>query len=460
MKDTFSSFELNAVVSLDPLLAFWEKHLVPECPHMKSMFSDIKEKIDQRPELQGGINDISLLNEHYDVIRPLMTAIFPPASFHSEIAGTLTPCTFEPFYVTPKFQKLFIDNNRFFESLKDDHEFLTTGRLLKIYMLILERIYGFDCMGMDKTNIRKVVNEDTGLDRYYRMIPDFQFVRITPTTKPSDLSDQDREIISENITNVDILGRYIDLGNFEFSGFTIVRAIDITESEVISSLERDLIDRHAIFSSDGIRHLESKLQILFQRPDMAVGIGAVQEDQIMIIKNDCDSKINCLFANSHHISLKDVEDTIWMKAAQQSDVLRVPDLKEKPDLMPIESQAVSAGIRSMLLSPLSYQGDVIGLMEVFTKTPNDFGPLDTLLLKQVTPVFSVALKRGLDEMNKAVQAIIKEKCTAVHPSVEWRFEQSALAHMERLRNNQPSEMEPIVFKDVVPFFGQSDIRGS
>ena len=265
MKDTFSSFELNAVVSIDPLLAFWEKHLVPECPHMRSMFSDIKEKVGQRPELQGAINDISLLNEHYDVIRPLMTAIFPPASFHSEIAGTMTPCTFEPFYVTPKFQELFIDGNKFFESLKNDHEFLTTGRLIKTYMLILERIYGFDCMGMDKTNIRRVPNEHTGLDRYYRIIPDFQFVRITPLNPLDDLSDKDREIIAENITNVDIIGQYINLENFKFSGFTIVRAIDVTESEVISSLERDLIDRHAIFSSEGIQHLESRLQVLLCR---------------------------------------------------------------------------------------------------------------------------------------------------------------------------------------------------
>ena len=84
-----------------------------------------------------------------------------------------------------------------------------------------------------------------------------------------------------------------------------------------------------------------------------------------------------------------------------------------------------------------------------------------MLLEQVTPIFSAALKRGMDEMNKHVQSIIKETCTAVHPSVEWRFEQAAMSHMERLKqNNNASTMEPIIFKDVVPFFGQSDIRGS
>ena len=460
MKEAFLPLTLKSFVSLEPLTVFWEKHLVPKCPQMGSMYSDISEKISQRPELQGAIKDISILNEHYDVIKPLMTAIFSPASFEDEIAGTLTPCTFEPFYVTPKFQQLFVDGNRFLESIRDDHEFATTDRLLKVYMLILERIYGIDCLGMDKTNVRRIPDEHTGMDRYYRVTPDFRFVRITPVDPPRDLSDEDREIISEHITDPDVISRYIDIENFEFSGFTIVRAMDVTESEIVSSLERDLIDQHAIFSSEGIKHLESRLQVLFRRPDMAVGIGAIRGDQVMMIKNDCHSNINCLFANSKHIGLKDVEGTIWMRAAKQPDVMRISDLKEKPDLLPVEEQAVSAGLRSILLSPLTYQGEVIGLMEVFTRNPNDFGPLDTLLLKKVVPIFSVALKRGLDEMNKAVQSIIKEKCTAVHPSVEWRFEEAAIRHMERRRHGEASEMESIVFKDVIPFFGQSDIRGS
>jgi len=82
-------------------------------------------------------------------------------------------------------------------------------------------------------------------------------------------------------------------------------------------------------------------------------------------------------------------------------------------------------------------------------------------LEQITPIFSSALKRGQDELHKHVQSIIKEKCTAVHPAVEWRFEKAAMDHMERIRHGSTaSEMEPIIFKDVVPFYGQSDIRGS
>ena len=403
-----------------------------------------------------------MLIKHQDIITPLMSAIFPPASFHTDIMGAITPCSFEPFFVTPEFQRLFLDNNNF---VKADLKAIVEAEKLKklgiLYSLVLERIYDIKGRRLDVMDIKKIPGEKTGLDRFYGITPDFQFVRIQALEPPRKLSKKDKALITNHITDIDVLSTYIDLDKFEFTGFTIVRATDVTESEVISAFKRDLIDQHSIFSSDGIKLLEDRLQALFRRPDLTLGLGALQGDQVMLIKSDCNSNINCLFSNSHHINLKDIEGSIWMQAVEKGSVLYVPDLSKKENLLPLEQQAVAVGVRSMILSPLYYQGEIIGLLEMFTSTPNDLHSINTLLLEQITPLFSLALKRGQDGMNKQVQSIIKEECTAVHPSVEWRFEKAAIDHMERLRHgDESSEMEPIVFKGVVPFYGQSDIRGS
>jgi len=453
---------IHSVVSLDPLLDFWEKNLAPQCSHMSAMLEEIKEKISQNQALQGRIHDADILNDYPDVIIPLMGSVFPAASFHSDIMGALNPGTFEPFYVSPEFQRLFLDNkNNFKSEIQSSLETDTSKKLLHIYCLVLEKIYHLDCQLHDQMDMKIIPDEKTGLDRYYRITPDFQFVRVKALDPPTQLSKEERSLIAEHVTDIEILSRYIDLSKFELTGFAVVKAVDITESQVISTLERDLIDEHSIFSSDGMKLLESRLQVLFQRSDIAVGIGSLQGDQVMIMKNDCSSNINCLFSNSHHINLKDLQGSIWQQATENKSILKIPDLSKKSNPVHIEKQAAASGIRSMLLSPLLFQGEVIGMLEVFTPSANSFGSKEALLLEQITPIFSSALKRGQDELHKHVQSIIKEKCTAVHPAVEWRFEKAAMDHMERIRHGSTaSEMEPIIFKDVVPFYGQSDIRGS
>ena len=60
-----------------------------------------------------------------------------------------------------------------------------------------------------------------------------------------------------------------------------------------------------------------------------------------------------------------------------------------------------------------------------------------------------------------MQTIIKEKCTAIHPSIEWRFRDAALNLLDRQRSGETvTEMEEIEFREVYPLYGQSDIRGS
>jgi hypothetical protein len=86
--------------------------------------------------------------------------------------------------------------------------------------------------------------------------------------------------------------------------------------------------------------------------------------------------------------------------------------------------------------------------------------MDGFRLNQVQPLFAMAVQNALDEMDHEVDAVLKEKCTAIHPAVEWRFRQAAYRYLRRQRGGQPAEIEPIVFKNVYPLFGSSDVRGS
>jgi hypothetical protein len=86
--------------------------------------------------------------------------------------------------------------------------------------------------------------------------------------------------------------------------------------------------------------------------------------------------------------------------------------------------------------------------------------MNTLKLYEVLPIFSMAVRRSLEELTGRVDALIKAHCTAIHPSVEWRFRQAALRSIERRTRGGGAEMEPIVFPHVYPLYGAADIRGS
>ena len=81
-------------------------------------------------------------------------------------------------------------------------------------------------------------------------------------------------------------------------------------------------------------------------------------------------------------------------------------------------------------------------------------------MKEILPIFSVALNRSLDEFNSAVDRTIKEKCTAIHPSVEWRFRQTAMQALENSDNGALQEFAPVIFDDVYVLYAAADIRGS
>jgi hypothetical protein len=451
----------RSVLSLAPLIDFWKAHLTSKCSHMADMFDGIYRRIEQTPALQGIIEDPkALLDYQEDILMPLMSVIFPYAAWEHEIAGALMPFEDIPFYGTPEFNRLMVGSDGHFlgrSFAETEH-----GSLLSSYILILNKIYGID-PEPDKSFVMKIQDKKSGLWRYFRMIRDIQFIHVASLGQPPVLTVDQRKAIQENITDLHVLSEHIPVDKFEFQGFMVYRALEVTESEVISDLGKDLIDQKSIFSADGFDRLQQRLQMLFGRSDMAAEIAAVQGDRVMVLNTlryNANSEHNCLFRNSSHIPIAELKGSVWLRAIEKGEAIRISDLGDKTPICDTEKKVLEAGFRSMIIAPLYYRGKIIGTFEIMSPRPNDLAPMDLVLVNQVAPLFSISLKRGLDEMNNEIQSIIKEKCTVVHPSVEWRFRQAAFEHMERLHNGESSEMASIVFPNVVPLYGQADIRGS
>jgi hypothetical protein len=287
-----------------------------------------------------------------------------------------------------------------------------------------------------------------------------RFIEVCPKGKLKELSKEERSKIVENMTDLAVLQAILPPENFEFHGFGSLYVLDVTHSEIVSGLERSLIDQESIFSKSGFQLLQQKLRTLFRCPNLVAGLAAIKGDQVMLLNVGCDLSESSLFSGSLHLPINEFEGSCYERAFKENRILIVRDLKEENLCTRAEEAIFKGGARSLLIAPLTYQGTMIGTLDIASPNPGDFGQEDIMLMSQIVPLFALAVKRALDETDHHIESVIKQKCTAVHPAVEWRFHHAAFHHLDRLRMGQVSDFEPIVFRDVYPLYAVSDIRGS
>ncbi|HMH48938.1 MAG TPA: GAF domain-containing protein [Candidatus Acidoferrum sp.] len=463
------AFPLRWELSLAPLVRFWTERFAGDQGPTRALLGHIKGEIERYPELTGAISDCGTLSDcgvlgtHRDLLDLLMAVVFAPAAFELEYAAALVPFQLRSFYATDPARRFLLDDEGYLKGRVNlDGNVIDAARIFTAYKLILQRIYKLD-VEAELPIIITVPDPDTGLDRHFKAAFDYRFIDVVPVGEPPALSDDALRGMRATLLDQEQLLATLPPDKFLFRGFALFRAADVTEQEVLSSIKRDLIDRESIVSTAKFQKLQTKVRTLLRRPEVNLGLAALAGDEVLFINYGADKKLNCIFADSAHRKTSEFAGTIYERAVRERVPVFIDDLAVKPDRMPIEDESLQAGIRNIVVAPLIYQDTVIGTLGL--KSPNvgdvDSGHLP--LLGEVLPLFAMAVQRSVEELDNRIQAFIKAKATAIHPSVDWRFRQAALRTMDRRRAGGLDvhlDMEPIVFSDVYPLYALSDIRSS
>jgi hypothetical protein len=229
---------------------------------------------------------------------------------------------------------------------------------------------------------------------------------------------------------------------------------------MLSALQADLFEKEAIFQRDGFAGLQEKLQIYLQEKDLSLGLAAIRGEQILILPHaHKQEETTCILENATHYQRSEFKGSIFSQAMDQGEPLVVEDLHYYPKSTILEERMLEHGYRSVYVAPLLYQDRLLGTLALKSTRAGALNALNTANLLPVLPLFAVALNRSLEQLNQKIQAVIKEEFTAIHPSVEWRFQQAALHYIQH-KDEGVSALEPIAFHQVYPLFGVSDIRMS
>ncbi|HEY7140144.1 MAG TPA: GAF domain-containing protein [Methylomirabilota bacterium] len=452
-------FPFRIELSLAPLVAAWEA-MAAEPGVAGEVARAVCRGLEGASELREPIADPSVLDRHRDLVGILMSLVFPAASWERDYAAAMVPFHLRAVHATPSFRRLLLDAADVLQgSLNLDADGATHGRLLHAYDKILRAHYGMT-LDVDYPLILSARDADSGLERQFRLQFDSRFVDARAVRPVPPLDETTRRQLLQGGTPRERLAELFPPDTFEFSGFIVVRATDVTDQEVLSAIERDLIDKESVVSTERFQELEDKLRTLLRRPALRLGLAAFHDERVFVLNYNCEMEHGCIFADTEHLRMSDFVGSIHERAVQQGRPLVFDDLIDDPRRTTYEDSLLARGVRNILVAPLHYQDKAIGTLELSSPNPGDLGPVSLLKLREVLPLFSMAVRRSLDELESRVQAVIKEKCTAIHPSVEWRFRRAVLDSIEDHEGEEATELEPIVFRDVYPLYAATDIRGS
>jgi len=450
-------------LSLAPLITFWTQTSAYSEFGRGPLPGIVREKVKQAPELTRVIEDLAVIGQHKALVDLMMTAMFPPAFWEQEYGAALFPFQLRAFYATSGFRRALMNEDGTLQGRVNlDPLRLSDVKILLAYELILQRIYGIS-MGVEAPVIFTTSDPDTKLDRHFQMQFDWRFVDALRSGPAIPLGDGVRRRLQAGHIDVAFLREVLPPEAFTLRGFMILKAVDVTDQEVLSSLKRDLIDKESIVSNARFQSLQDKLRTFFRRPALGLGLAAVEGDRVLVLNDASKHEHACIFADSAHHKTSEFTGSLYERAVLEGRPVIIDDLTAWPERTRVEDELIEGGVRNMVAAPLHYQDQVIGTLELVSPNPGDLNATHLLKLEEVLPLFSMAVQRSVEELNTRIQTVIKEKCTAIHPTVEWRFRKAVLNSLERDRGgtlNVDGEMEPIVFEGVYPLYALADIRGS
>jgi hypothetical protein len=455
-----AGFPFRTEFSLAPLIAFWTRAGGDASPACAAMARLVAEQIAQAPELTGPITDPAALDRHEDLVDVLMSAEFAPALWDQAHGAAMVPFQLRGVYTTPAMRRDLMDEDgRLRGRLNVDEALVAVMRRAYAYALVLRRLYGVE-VDLDYPLILTVTDEGTGLERHFRLLFDWQFVEVEARGALPPLPDDVRDHVAAALLDSARLERLLPPERFVLRGVTFLKAIEVTDQEVLSALKRDLIDRESIVSQSRFAELQSRLRTLFRRPELRLSLAALDGERVLIINSGARIEHACIFADSVHHRIEEFAGTVYDRAVSSGRTVIVEDLAAVEGRTAIEDQMVQSGLRAIVVAPLHYQGRVIGTLDLDSPRPGDLDASLLPRLNEVLPLFAMAVQRSMEEFNARIQTQIKERFTAIHPVVEWRFRKAVLDGLERAGDPAAAELEPIVFPDVQPLYALSDIRGS
>ncbi len=447
-------FPYGSVFSLEPFLAKLDTKESLGADHPLTQYRAAAVKHFDAAMLEKANGQLGQQVEHF------VSVFLPGLNTGTKRAFLSGPFDKNFVFQTPMLEEIFSSD---LWQLKIDPcvEWNAFNKVLQAGCAILEKHYGVH-LPLDHEKAFTLHNRTTGREHHFKMQLDLNYVEIDLLQPLKKLSQQEINELLNRLGDHELWLQQLPPENFAFRGFVIGEMIDITRIQILSRLKDQVV-----LLDDDIKPqeffplLQKLMQDFLGRDDIEVGIQMIQFAELF----DGDPySLNGSQDLSDVLGKKRPDDSpsIYEDVSDAKETLVINDLQAIAQPTRAEQRLIDKGIRSLILYPLfNAEGGISSILEIGSPSPCSFNQATLMQLNGVFELMRSGNEKFLKNNDSRVNLFIQEQFTSIHPSVEWKFVQAATKY--QINANAPGfdgSIDPIVFKDVYPIYGQADIVGS
>jgi len=438
--------------SLDSILDFWLRQAEGQSL-TASMARLMVAQIQAHPELRGELNPQALEANH-ELVNALVACVLPAGLQRFSFAALATPSSFEVHWATPRFRRELLDEQGKFRG-EPFLQGMTWDYLRQLFQFlsVARQVYNKH-FPFEKSVI---IEQKSGLTRYFQLRAHFDHFELRSPKKLPKVSEEAWEKLAMELDDLELWKKTLPLDEFEMYGLIVYEATDITEEMTLSAIKQELVAKDPLQDYERFARIQDHFRMLLGVDDLGLMVMG-SRDGLLLELSPCENSSQ----DWRTVDLATINQKLspyCQATLRDGKPIVIEDLAKADLCSQMMTDAAAKGARSYLMMPLFFEGKKVGVFTFTSAVAHAFNNLTPYRLQEVTPLLALAVRRTWDSFQVRVENVIRERFTALHPAVEWKFRQQAL---EVVRADHDLDVlgQDILFQNVYPLFGVSDVRNS
>lgn len=437
------------------------KGLIEELERSNFYFGEFKKVVDNikvtLPQLIEGVETIEEFEDSIALLSPIIDKVIPDPVMKNTMKAIGFPLSNRFYNATDSFKELV---NGHQTRIITSFEATNSETFYKICcFLILSRYYHIN-LNLKEANLLEIDSEK-GYLIYLSIIYNYEYFSIYPSAPEYELTADQIDELLNNYENTALWYQYIPVDSWILKGIGIATFFENTTNIAISNLKSKLLS-YSEDPSQVNRDVVASLKSVFRVDDLRVGFSSFNEELNVII--DFPIAVagkSIILHEQESLDIGKIYCTNFLNKVSKSDYYVITDVDSYSNKYPNDEMVknlVNQGIKSIIIYPLKKGDECLGILEIASATAGVFNRINANQIKEILPLIEESILRYYNELDLQINSYIQTEYTSLHPSVNWKFRNRA---KEALTNPDSTEKRlPITFKDVYPFYGEIDVRGS